>query len=312
MSDRVLITCPQMQACIEEFMPIFDRHQLEVVLPEVVQQPTEAKLVEIIGDFDGIIAGDDPLTAVVLNAARRLRIISKWGVGIDGIDLEAAEARRIEVTNTPGVFGDEVADVAMGYVILLARRLHQIDSAVRRGEWFKPEGTALAEKTLGVIAFGSIGRAVAKRAGVFGMDILAYDITESAKASAAEMRVAMVDKDELFKRSDFIVVCSPLTPETHHLVDADALALMRPGSYLVNVSRGPVVQETAVVDALESGRLAGAALDVFEDEPFPADSPLRRFDQCIFGSHNASNTREGVLRASEKAIENLLRGLDLA
>lgn len=312
MSHRVLITCRQMQACIDAFMPDLERHGLEVVMPEVVQQPSEAELIEIIGCFDGMIAGDDPLCATVLDQAKRLRIISKWGIGIDGIDLEAARERGIKVTNTPGVFGEEVADVAIGYVILLARQLHRIDAAVRRGEWFKPEGTTLAGRTLGVIAFGSIGRAVARRAKAFGMEVLAYDVTESARAQAAAVNVEAVTKEPLFARSDFVVVCSPLTPETYHFVDAEALAAMRPGAYLINVSRGPVVQETAAVAALESGRLAGAALDVFEEEPLPADNPLRRFDQCIFGSHNASNTHGGVLRASEKAVENLLRGLDLA
>jgi D-3-phosphoglycerate dehydrogenase len=311
MSRRVLVTCRQMQACIDEFLPEFDRHELEVVMPQVVQQPSEAELIAIIGDFDGMIAGDDPLSAAVLDKAERLRIISKWGIGIDGIDLAAARERGIQVTNTPGVFGDEVGDVALGYVVLLARQLHRIDAAVRRGVWFKPEGTTLAERTLGVIAFGSIGQAVATRAKAFGMEVLAYDVVDSAKAKAAEMGVEAVDKPALFERSDFVVACSPLTPETHHFVDAPALALMKPGSYLINVSRGPVVQEAAVVDALESGRLAGAALDVFEEEPLAADSPLRGFDQCIFGSHNASNTREGVLRASAKAVENLLRGLGL-
>jgi D-3-phosphoglycerate dehydrogenase len=311
MSARVLVTCRQMQACFDEFLPVFDRNELEVVMPEVVQQPSEAELIEIIGDFDGMIAGDDPLTAAVLSVANRLRIISKWGIGIDGIDLAAAQERGIQVTNTPGVFGDAVADVAMGYVILLARNLHRIDSAVRQGFWFKPEGTTLAGKTLGIVGFGNIGRAVAKRAEAFGMHLLAFDVAESAKAMATEMEVEAVEKGELFQRSDYVVVSSPLTPDTQHFVDADALGLMRPGGFLVNVSRGPIVQQAAVVEALATGQLAGAALDVFEEEPLTADNPLRRFDQCIFGSHNASNTREGVLRASAEAVTNLLRGLGL-
>jgi D-3-phosphoglycerate dehydrogenase len=309
--ERVLITCRQMQNCIDEFRPRLDEYELELVLPEIVQQPSEDELIEIIGGFDGMIAGDDPLTARVLDHAGRMRIISKWGVGIDGIDLDAARARGIPVLNTPGVFGDEVADVAMGYVVMLARQLHRIDASVRAGGWFKHEGRSLSDKVLGVAGFGSIGQAVGARGLGFGMRVLAYDVAEAAGTVADGMGVEMLDRDELFRQSDFLVLCSPLTPDTRHMVDGRTLALMRPGGYLVNVARGPLVDEAALVDALDSGHLAAAALDVFEEEPLPAGTPLRRFEQCVFGSHNASNTREGVLRASAQAVENLLHGLQL-
>jgi D-3-phosphoglycerate dehydrogenase len=308
---RVLITCRQMQNCIDDFRPKLNARGLELVMPEVVQQPIEDELIELIGDFDGMIAGDDPLTARVLDHAKRMRIISKWGVGTDGIDLDAARARGIAVTNTPGVFGGEVADVAIGYVVMLARQLHRIDASVKAGGWLKHEGRSLAEKVLGVAGFGSIGQAVCTRGRGFGMRVVAYDISDSARATAVEMDVEMLSRDELFRQSDFLVLCSPLTPDTWHLVGEQTLALMSPGSLLVNVARGPLVEEAALVEALDSGRLAGAALDVFEQEPLPADSALRHFEQCVFGSHNASNTREGVLRASAAAVDNLLQGLEL-
>ncbi len=310
--ERVLITCRQMQNCIDESLPTLNEHQLELVMPEIVQQPSEDDLIEIIGGFDGMIAGNDPLTARVLAHANRMRVISKWGVGIDGIDLEAARARDIEVMNTPGVFGGEVADVAAGYMVMLARQLHRIDASVKAGGWLKHEGRSLTDKVLGVAGFGSIGQAVGARGIGFGMRVVANDVTEAACATADRMGVEMLDCDELFRRSDFLVLCSPLTTETRHIVSERTLALMRPGSYLVNVARGPLVDESALADALASGRLAAAALDVFEEEPLPGSSPLRRFEQCVFGSHNASNTQEGVLRASAKAVENLLRGLELA
>lgn len=310
--ERVLITCRQMQNCISEFMPALQERGLEVVMPDVVQQPSEDELIELIGGFEGMIAGDDPLTARVLEHAVRMRIISKWGVGTDGIDLDAAGKRGIAVTNTPGVFGDEVADVALGYVVMLARQLHCMDASVRAGGWLKHEGLSLAGKALGVAGFGSIGQAVAQRGQGFGMRVVAHDVAPPAHAKAAEMGVEMAERDELFVRSDFLVLCSPLTPETVHMVDERTLALMPPGSFLINVARGPLVDEPALVRALHSGHLAAAALDVFEQEPLPAESPLRSFEQCVFGSHNSSNTREGVLRASAKAVENLLQGLDVA
>jgi D-3-phosphoglycerate dehydrogenase len=307
--ERVLITCRQMQNCIDEFRPRLDELRLELVLPEIVQQPSEEDLIEIIGDFDGMIAGDDPLSARVLEHAKRMRIISKWGVGIDGIDLDAARALSIPVVNTPGVFGGEVADIALGYVIMLARQLHRIDASVKAGGWFKYEGRSLADKVLGVAGFGSIGQAVGTRGKGFGMRVVAHDVADAASAIAEDMDVEMLGRDELFQESDFLVLCSPLTPETRHMVNERTLALMQPGSYLVNVGRGPLVEEIALVQALKSGQVAAAALDVFEEEPLPATSGLRRFDQCVFGSHNASNTREGVLRTSAKAVENLLQGL---
>jgi D-3-phosphoglycerate dehydrogenase len=310
--ERVLVTCRQMQNCIDEFLPRLNERELELVLPEIVQQPSEDDLIEIIGGFDGMIAGDDPLSARVLEHAKRMRIISKWGVGIDGIDLDAARERGIAVVNTPGVFGGEVADIALGYVIMLARQLHRIDASVKAGGWFKHEGRSLASKVLGIAGFGSIGQAVAQRGQGFGMHVVAYDVADAASTAAAELGVEMLDRDELFRQSDFLVLCSPLTPETRHMVSEDTLALMRPGSFLVNVGRGPLVDEPALIQALDSGQVAAAALDVFEQEPLPAASGLRRFEQCVFGSHNASNTREGVLRASAQAVENLLHGLDSA
>jgi D-3-phosphoglycerate dehydrogenase / 2-oxoglutarate reductase len=307
--ERVLITCRQMQNCIEEFLPGLEERGLELVLPEIVQQPSEEELIEIIGDFDGMIAGDDPLSARVLEHAKRMQVISKWGVGIDGIDLDAARTLGIPVVNTPGVFGGEVADIALGYVIMLARQLHRIDASVKAGGWFKHEGRSLAGKVLGIAGFGSIGQAVAQRGLGFGMRVVAHDVADAAGRVAEEMGVEMLDRDELFGQGDFLVLCSPLTPETRHMVNERTLALMQPGSYVVNVGRGPLVEEIALVQALESGQVAAAALDVFEEEPLPAGSGLRRFEQCVFGSHNASNTREGVLRTSARAVENLLNGL---
>jgi D-3-phosphoglycerate dehydrogenase len=308
--ERVLITCRQMQNCIDEFRPRLDERQLELVLPDIVQQLSEQDLIDIIGDFDGMIAGDDPLSARVLEHAKRMRIISKWGVGVDGIDLDAARTLGIPVMNTPGVFGGEVADVAFGYVIMLARQLHRIDASVRAGGWFKHEGRSLTGKVLGIAGFGSIGQAVGARGQGFGMHIVAHDVSDAARIAAENMGIEMLDRNELFRQSDFLVLCSPLTPETRHMVAGTTLALMQPGSFLVNVGRGPLVDEMALVQALESGQVAAAALDVFEEEPLPAGSGLRRFAQCVFGSHNASNTHEGVLRTSARAVENLMNGLD--
>jgi D-3-phosphoglycerate dehydrogenase len=299
-----------MQNIFERFSGRFDERGIAYDLPPVVQQLTEDELIAIIGDYDGMIAGDDPLSERVLSRAQRMRIISKWGVGTDGIDLAAARSLRIAVTNTPGVFGDDVADVAAGYIVVAARQLHRIHDSVAAGGWFKYEGAGLAGKTLGIAGYGSVGTALARRGKGFGLSVITYDVDGTARDRALNDGVEAVELEDLFRRSDFLVLCLPLTSESRQMVNGRTLALMPHGSILVNVARGGLVGEEALVEALASGRLAAAALDVFAEEPLPTEHPLRGFPQCVLGSHNASNTREGVLRTSELAVDNLLNGLE--
>jgi D-3-phosphoglycerate dehydrogenase len=309
---RVLVTCKQMQNVFATFRPRFDAAGVEAILPAVQrQQLSEDELIAVIGEVDGIIAGDDPLTARVLEHAGRLKTIAKWGVGTDAIDFDAAAAHDITVTNTPGVFGEDVADAALGYLLSLTRHIARIHMAVVAGDWVKIEGTRLAGKTAGVLGFGSIGKATARRLVAFGCDTLAYDPFPAALGGAAELGVIGVGLDELLERSQVLVLCAPLTPDTHHIIDAEALVKLPDGALFVNVSRGPLVDEPALVAALHSGKVAAAALDVFEDEPLAADNPLRGFEQCVFGSHNGSNTAEGVLQCSAQAVDNLFRELGL-
>lgn len=313
MRGKVLITCRQMQSCLDQFRDRIEGAGYEIVAPEISrQQLSEAELSAIIGEFDGIIAGDDPLTAEVLSHAGRMRVISKWGVGTDGIDFAAAAERGIVVTNTPGAFGDDVADVAAGYMVMLARQLHVIHQSIVDGGWHKHEGRRLAGSTLGVIGFGSIGQAIGRRGIGFGMEVLAQDANPNLDGAAQEIRARMVDLDELLAASDFIALAAPLLPETRHVMNERAFGLLKPGAFLINVSRGPLVDESALVAALESGKVAAAALDVFETEPLPLESELRRFTQCVFGSHNGSFTHEGTVAASARAVDNLLRELSVA
>lgn len=309
MSLKVLITCPHLQKTIDHYRSFFAERNIEIVVPDIVQQMSEAELLEIIDQFDGVIAGDDPFTARVLEQGKRLKIVAKWGIGVDAIDREAAKGLGITVKNTPDVFSDEVADVALGYIILLARHLHKLDQSVRSGGWLQLPGMTLRGKTLGVIGVGSIGRGIVKRGVAVGMSILGYDIMPIPDGVQAEFGVQSVSFDELLQQSDFVVLSCNLTSENHHLLSHSQFELMKPGVRLVNVARGPLIDETALVAALESGKVAGAALDVFEVEPLPMNSPLRQFDQCIFGTHNSSHTKEAVFRVNEMAIQNLLQGL---
>ncbi len=277
------------------------------------QQFSAEQLIPIIGNYDAMIAGDDYVTAEVLRAGLpRLKTVAKWGIGVDGIDLAAAADLGIAVTNTPGMFDDEVADVAFGYVLSLFRGLHQIDRAVRAGNWTKIEGHTPRGHILGIVGLGGTGRAMAVRGQAVGFEVIGSEPVAANAEQAAAMGVRVTSVDDVFSESDVVSLHCPLTPETRRLVSAQMLARMKPGAYLVNVARGPVVDEAALIAALERGHLAGAALDVFEVEPLPADSPLRRFDNVILGAHNGSNTAEAVARTSRQAVHNALTSLGLA
>ncbi|MDJ0510390.1 MAG: phosphoglycerate dehydrogenase [Crocosphaera sp.] len=314
MTWRILITCPPMLASLESCQERFKEENLDVVTPEIVQQLSEEELCQIIAEFDGVIAGDDPFTAKVLEIGKKgnLKVLAKWGIGVDAIDLEAAKNLGIYTSNTPNVFADEVADVALGYTLLLARQLHKIDAAVRQGNWLKIQGTSLRNKTAGIIGVGSIGGAIARRFHVMGMNLLGYDVRPIDAQLCQETNLKQVELNQLFQESDCIVLACNLTPENHHLLDAKAFAQMKDDTWLVNVARGQIIEEKALIKALDSGKISRAALDVFESEPMTKDNPLVNYQQVIMGSHNSSNTREAVLRVNQIAIDNLVRDLKRA
>lgn len=308
---HALISCPLLHDEVELYMDTFERHGLSADVPDVDQHLSESRLLDVIQPYHGVIAGDDDFTAEVLDRAENLQVISKWGIGTDNIDKEAAADRGIAVYNTPGMFNDEVADVVVGYAIMLTRKLHHVDRAVRTGDWACPRGTSLAGKTFGVIGVGDIGTAVARRASALGMDVLGHDVQPLSDDLRAETGIEAVDRDDLLDRSDVVSLNCPLTPETRKLIDQKELERIGSDGYLINTARGELVEQEALVEALRNGTIAGAALDVFETEPLPADDPLTEAQNVLLGSHNAQNTVEAVERTNEAAIENLLYGLGL-
>jgi len=306
---KVLVTCPPMLGLIDEFRPRFSQAGVELHAPNVVQTLTEQELIGILPTQDGWIAGDDPASRKVLKAgaAGRLKAVVKWGIGTDNVDFAAAREFGLKVSNTPGMFGAEVADVAMAYLIGLARSLFVIERGVRAGGWPKPRGVSLQGKVLALVGLGDIGGNVATRARAAGMELVAFDprFEPGPRGDGIEVR----RWPDGLALADFLVLTCPLTSDTRHMIDQRALALVKPGLRFVNVARGQLVDEGALIRALEQGIVHSAALDVLEQEPLPANSPLRTFERCIFGSHNASNTLEGVRRASERAISQLFEHL---
>ena len=307
-AQQILVTCRQMQVELPNHLERLEKLGYEIVAPSLEnrQQFTAAELLERGPRMVGIIAGDDELNQEFFEGAPRLKTVIRWGIGMDSVDHDAAREHGVTVRNTPGVFGKEVADSAFGYILMLARGFLEVDAAVRRGDWPKHEGITLAGSRLGIVGLGSIGREIALRGRCFGMDVIGFDPVATGTPDAVS---AIVDLNTLLSISRFIVLACPLNDQTFHLIDAVRLALTRPDSYLINVARGPVVHELDLIAALQAGRLAGAALDVFEVEPLPMDSELRRLPNVVLGAHNGSNTREGVVRASKAAVDFLIEEL---
>lgn len=303
---KILVTCPPMLRSLDRFRPLFARLGWEVTAPEVVQLMTEDELVALVPQFDGWVIGDDPATARVFAAGKAgcLKAAVKWGVGVDNVDFEACRRFGIPISHTPGMFGREVADVALGYVIALARETFAIDRGVKEGCWPKPVGVSLAGKTVALVGLGDIGRNTAKRLLASEVKVIAYDPFSPPVAGLDAVERA-VWPERLGEAAVIVLTCA-LTSENRHMIDAQTLARCQRGVRLVNVSRGPLIDEAALIAALESGAVHSAALEVFEEEPLSGLSRLRAFgDRCLFGSHNASNTVEAVERTSLKAVELL-------
>jgi D-3-phosphoglycerate dehydrogenase len=301
-----------MLRAIEEFRPVFAAKGIELVTPNVTQILPEAELIELVPQFDGWIIGDDPATSRVFEAGRagRLKAAVKWGVGVDNVDFAACKRLGIPISNTPGMFGREVADMALGYVIALARHTFEIDHGVKTGLWPKPAGISLAGRTVALVGFGDIGRNTARRLLASEMKVIAYD--PFFKPAAGLEAVEPAAWPQRVEEADFLVLTCALTKENQHMVNVAALARAKPGLRVVNVARGPLIDESALVAALGSGHVHSAALDVFEEEPLPANSRLRQLgSRCIFGSHNGSNTIDAVRRTSNQAVKLLFGFLNL-
>jgi D-3-phosphoglycerate dehydrogenase / 2-oxoglutarate reductase len=298
---------------IEEFRPEFEAKGIELLTPNVVQTLTEDELVGILPEVDGWIIGDDPATARVFEAGKngRLRAAVKWGVGVDNVNFEACKLLGIPVANTPLMFGEEVGSLAAHYVVGLARQTFLIDRGVRAGEWPKPAGISLIDKTAAVVGFGDIGKSTTRMLNAFGININVYDPFAS-RTDEDEMKYRFYKFPDRIDEADFVVITCSLTPETRHLINSESIAKMKDEVRIVNVSRGPVIDETALIAALQSGKVHSAALDVFENEPLPLDSQLRGFERCIFGTHNGSNTVDAVRRASKQAMKLLFDFLKIS
>lgn len=288
------------------------RQNFDTEVWEEYGPPPKRVIVEKVSDIDGLVPLlSDPIDAEVFDAAPKLKIVAQMAVGFDNIDIKEATRRCIYVTNTPEVLTETTADFAWALLMAIARRVVEADKYVRTGQWkvsWHPSmllGRDVHGATLGIVGAGRIGAALARRAKGFDMKILYYDVVPRPDLEK-DLGAKHVDLDTLFRESDFVSVHVPLMKETYHLVDARKLSLMKKTAYLINNSIGPTVDEKALYDALKEGRIAGAGLDVFEQEPTPTSNPLLRLENVVVAPHISSASHETRSKMAEMAADNAI------
>jgi len=300
MAKKILITCPPMIRQIENYISRFEELKYEFYVPDFIQTLSKEELLSLVPKYDGWIIGDDPASKDVLLSGKtgNLKAIVKWGIGIDNINVQACKDLDISFKNTPGMFGPEVADLAICYLIGLARNAFYVDRSVRKNLWVKPTGISLQGKTLGIVGLGDIGKAIAKRASAHDLVVKGWD------PFVNDSEVELLNPwPEGLGQCDFLIFSCALTKKTRHMFCMDTLDFIKNGLRIINISRGSLIKEDAIIKGLESEKINSVAFDVFEEEPLSKNSPLLSFDNCIFGSHNASNTKEAVDKTSLLTIK---------
>lgn len=265
---------------------------------------TEDEAIELLGaDAVGMIAGIEPLTERVFASAKSLKVVSRCGSGLDNVDLAAAKRYGIAVLNTPEAPAQAVAELTMGLILSALRRICRTDRLLRAGEWPRTQGQLLAAQVVGIVGFGRVGRRVARLCQAFNAEVVVHD----SYVEQATEGVKWMPLEKLLAEADVISLHLTYDTGTHHLLDADAFARMKPGTVVINTARGGLIDEIALAEALTSGQLGAAALDVFEQEPY--HGPLLKCDRAVLTSHIGSLARESRQRMEIEAAENLLRGL---
>jgi D-3-phosphoglycerate dehydrogenase / 2-oxoglutarate reductase len=306
---KVLVSAPYIQPVIDRFKQKLTENNIDIIVPSVNERLEEIELLELVGDIDGAICGDDRFTERVLASAPNLKVISKWGTGIDSINQDACQKLGIKICNTPDAFSKPVADTVIGYMLCFARKLPWMDRQMKNGIWDKIPGRSLGEMTLGVIGVGNVGKTVVKRAQAFGMRILGNDIREIPQSFVSDTGIEVVSKEVLLQQADFVSLNTDLNPKSHHLMNTDRFKEMKSSAVVINTSRGPVIKEDDLIAALQDNVIGGAALDVYEDEPLPEDSPLKKMDNVMLAPHNANSSPEAWEAVHHNTINNLIQVL---
>jgi D-3-phosphoglycerate dehydrogenase len=284
------------------------QHGCEIVDNPFNRPLKENDLIPLLKDVDGVIAGLDEYSRKAIFSSQRLKVISRYGVGLDNINLEAAKERGILVVNTPEVNTQAVADLTFGLMLAVCRMIPQAHFSTRKGGWGRLVGRGVYKRSIGIIGLGRIGKAVAERARGFSMEILAHDVKKDESFSQS-LGIHFLPLDELLARADFITLHCDLNPGSKGIIGARELALMKKTAYLVNTARGGLIDENALFEALRDKRIAGAALDAFQNEP-PVGSPLLTLDNILTTPHIGSYTHEALLEMGLIAVDNLIQNLE--
>ncbi|MEE8564384.1 MAG: phosphoglycerate dehydrogenase [Atribacterota bacterium] len=305
---KILITPRSFASFSDKSLKMFTERGYEIKRNNTGRPYEKEEMLKLIRGIDGIIIGIDELSAEIIEEADALKVISKYGIGLDNIDINTATNKKIIVTSTPTANVDAVADLAFGLILSLARRIPEADKKTKSGKWEKIIGKSVWEKTLGVIGLGKISRQVVKRAIGFEMNILAFDIVKDKKF-VQKYGIKYVNLEKLLRKSDYITIHIPLNDATRGMISYEELEKMKKNAFLINTSRGGIVDEEALYDALRNNKLRGAALDVYNNEPL-RESPLKELDNMIMTPHIGAYTEEAIENMSIQAAQNLIDVLE--
>ena len=309
---KVLISPNTLLPVLEKYRSILEEKEVEIIIPPVFNEfLSEEELLPLVSQIDGAICGDDQYTKTIFQNAKKLKVLSKWGEGLNAIDLVAAKEFGVKVYRTAGALTDPVADTVMGYILAFARNLIERDRNMKNGNWVKLPAVTLKESTLGIVGFGKIGQAVAKRALNFGMKVIAFDKVPPERKVLDELKTELVNFNQILSQSDFISLNCDLNESSIKIINEKSFQKMKKNCVLINTARGELIDQKSLIDALTKNLIAGAALDVFEKEPLSKTSLLRKMNNCLLSAHNANASPYVFDYIHRKTIENLFHGLDI-
>lgn len=288
---KVLVTATNYSAICKKGKKILEDNGFEVVENPHGRPFTFEELKDLVGDISAVVAGVDTWNEDVFKLAPQLKVISRFGVGVDNIDIPKAKEYGIKVTNCKGINSNAVSEHAMALMLSSVRMIPRLSRTMKEGTWERAVYHEFNQMTVGLLGFGDIARKVAAKLQPFGAKIIAYDVYPN-EAAAKELNVTMVSQEEVLKNSDIISIHVPALPSTHHLINKDTIGMMKESAYIINTARGSIVDEKALYEALKSGRIAGAAIDVYEQEPVDMNNPLFGLDNFIGTPHTSAETYE--------------------
>ncbi len=309
MKFNILITAFPFVNEYKKLKNLFKKHNFNIKVIKTSQYLKEKDLIKVVENIDGILCGDDEINENVLKKANRLKVLSKWGTGIDSIDLETCKKLKIKVFNTPGAFTESVATQALAFILNFNRKILENDYNIKKGIWNKFEGNTLVGKKIGIIGLGNIGLRIAELLLPFKSKIFGNDIKKINNKKLKNFKINTKSKNYIYKNCDIIIIATDLNISTRYLINNKTSKLIRKKPLLVNIARGPIINDQALILLLEKKIIAGACLDVFEKEPLPLKSKLRKFKNVILTSHNAFNTVEEVNKVHFNTYKNLILGL---